>query len=158
MIEERTKKLEKELKYLVEEEIQKELKNSEEMLKNENISINDIAKEIYLKRGLDLSKIKTNIFYSITDAINDLVNSFKEKTKETKRKMIIEIIYTVIILLLIKIPFNLVRDIGYDYIEILSTKSIYFTLWNLIFLLIYTITFVCAMLVFIKNFIKKYSK
>ena len=34
--------------------------------------------------------------------------------------MVVEIIYIVVILLLLKIPFDLVRDIGYDYLELLS--------------------------------------
>ena len=70
--------------------------------------------------------------------------------------MIIDIVYFVILLLLIKIPFDLVRDIGYEYLEMLSTNNTLYTLWNLAFLLIYTITLICTAIVLIKNFNSKY--
>ena len=57
-----------------------------------------------------------------------------------------------------KIPFDLIRDIGYEYIELISNNSILITTWNLVFLLLYTITIICVAIVLIRNFNKKYVK
>ena len=70
--------------------------------------------------------------------------------------MIVEIIYMVILLILIKVPFDLVSDIGLDYIEIFSTNNVLRVLWQLAFMLLYTVTLVCTLLVLLRNFNKKY--
>ena len=85
------------------------------------------------------------------------MNIFKTKDSKTKRKMLVEIIYIILLLLLLKIPFDLVRDIGYDYIELLSTNNLYYNLWNIAFLVLYTITIFCTFLVLLKNFNNKYK-
>ena len=72
--------------------------------------------------------------------------------------MVIDIVYLVLLIILLKIPFDLVRDIGYEYIEMLSTNNLFYTLWNLAFLLIYTITIICAFVVLVRNFNNKYNK
>ena len=71
--------------------------------------------------------------------------------------MYLEIVYIVLLLILMKIPFDLVRDIGYEYIELLTTNSLFYTLWNFAFLLLYTITLICSVIVLIRNFNKKYK-
>lgn len=154
---ERIKKLRNELKYLLDTEIEQEIIENDLKLNTEEVDIKELAKSIYLKRGLDIKKIKKNFFGDLVDSITEMGTLFKEKNKSTKRKMIVELIYIGILLLLIKIPFDLVRDIGYEYIEIITTKTIYFNLWNILFLIIYTITILCTLIVFIRNFINKYK-
>jgi len=156
MREEKIKILERELKYLTEDERKKELELNKNKLENENIDIKEIVNEIYLNRGLDISKIKKGIFESFGDSLNEMISLFKNKDKKIRNKMIVEIFYMIILLVLIKIPFDLVRDIGYEYIELFSTNSIISILWNLSFLVLYTITIVCSFIVFVKNFNKKY--
>lgn len=158
MKEERIKKLEVELKYLLDEEKKKEIANHETMIDTNNVSIKEIAKDIYAKRGIDYSKLNKGFFNNFVNTISDLSTVFKNKDSATKKKMIIEIIYIIILLLLIKIPFDLVKDIGYDYIEMLSTNGLYYNLWNLAFLLLYTVTIICTFIVLIRNFNNKYSK
>ena len=72
--------------------------------------------------------------------------------------MILELIYILLIVILLKIPFDLVNDIGYEYIEILSTKQLYYNLWNIGFLILYTITFIATAIVLLRNFNEKYNK
>lgn len=153
MKEERIKKLRKELIYLVEPEIDKEINANILNLENDNVDIKKIAKEIYLKRGVDITKIK----HSFIDDLNDLTYLFKNKDKNIKKKMYIEIFYIIILIVLMKIPIDLVRDIGYEYIEMLSSELIYYNLWNLAFLIIYTVIVICALIIFIRNFNSKYK-
>lgn len=58
------------------------------------------------------------------NSIENISNTFQDIDKQVRKKMIVDIILMVIILLLVKIPFNLIRDIGYDYIELLFKKHI----------------------------------
>ena len=157
MKEENIKKLNNELKFLTENERQKEITNYSIALESNNANIKAIAQEIYLKRGIDYTKLNKGFFNNITNTITDLSNIFKNKDSKVKGKMIVEIIYIVLILLLLKIPFDLVRDVGYDYIALLSTNNIYYVLWNALFLVLYTITIFCTFIVLIRNFNNKYK-
>ena len=152
MIDEKINKLKRELRFLVPSEITKEITKNKKRLKTK--SVKEVAKDVYLKRGIDYTKINNNII----NLIENISNTFQGIDKQTRKKMIIDIICMVLILLLVKIPFNLVRDIGYDYIEILSKNTLLYNLWNLLFLILYTITFLCAFILFIKNINTKYHK
>ncbi len=151
MKEDKLKKLAEELKYLKEEERQKELESCNI---ESNLNVKELAKEIYDKRGIDYSKLNTGLFNNIGDSINEFATIFKNS--DAKGKMVLDILYMVILVVFIKVPFDLVRDVGYDYIELLSTNNVYYKLWNLLFLIIYTIVLICTLIVLIKNFIKKY--
>lgn len=157
MKEERKKKLASELKYLLKEERDKELIKYEQKLADENVNIKELAHEIYRQRGIDDQKLNKNFFNNLADTLNDLSKSFKNKDSKMRNKMIVELIYIVLILALIKLPFDLIRDIGYDYLKILTTNHVIEVLWNLGFLALYTITLICAFILFIKNFNKKYN-
>lgn len=156
MKEERIKKLEEELKYLVVEEVKKEIVANEQKLKDETIPVQEIAKDIYLKRGLDITKVKDSFLNNLIYTIGEVFNVFKGKDSKVRNKMLLELIYVLLLVVLMKIPFDLVRDIGYEYIELLTTSSLFNTLWNLAFLMIYTITILCTLVVCLRNFNKKY--
>lgn len=157
-MDEKIKKLEKELKYLTNTAIKEEIDANKQKLENNDINIKLLADEIYLKRGVDISKLNRNLTGNLINDLNSAFNGFKDKDKKIKNKMILDIVYLVILIILIKIPVDLVRDIGYDYIELLSTSSLYYNLWNLAFLVIYTILAICTFIVLIKNFNNKYVK
>lgn len=153
-MEKKIKELEKELKYLTDKAIEEEINKNKNRLEQEEIK--DIVNDIYLSRGLDINKIKGNISNNVFSDLVAVLNGFRNKDKVTKKNMVIDIIFFILILILIKIPFDLVRDIGYEYVELISTNHTLYTLWNLAFLLIYTITLVCVAIVLIKNFNNKY--
>ena len=155
-MEENIKKLEKELRFLTDEARKEEIEKNKQLINNSKIK--ELARNIYISRGLDITKLKGSFTNNLMEELNNFFNSFKNKDKETKRKMIIDIIYLVLLIILLKIPFDLVRDIGYEYIEMLSTNNLLYTLWNLAFLLIYTITVICAFVVLVRNFNNKYNK
>ena len=157
-MEEKIKKLEKELKFLTKDALRKEIENNKIKLENKDANIKKIANDIYISRGLDVNKINTGIINNLINKINMFFNNFKEKDNITKRKMIIDIIYLIILIILLKIPFNLVRDIGFDYIEIISTNNLFKLLWDLAFLLLYTITAICTSIALLNNFNENYNK
>ena len=157
MNEEKLLKLSKELKYLLKSEREKELikcKNKE----YENSNVINVAREIYASRGIDYNKLHKDFFNNLVDTVTEFLNIFKGKDKKDKRNMIIEVVYMVILLILIKVPFDLVKDIGLDYIEIFSTNNVLRMLWQLAFMLLYTVTLICTLLVLLRNFNKKYRK
>lgn len=155
-MEEKIRLLEKELKYLKKEIIQEEIQKNKEKLK-ENISVKKIADDIYNSRGLDIDKLNRNITNNLINDLKFAFSEFKNKKTNIKIKMIVDLLFMVLILILFKIPFDLIRDIGYEYIEIISSNELYFIIWNLLFLVIYTVLILCAGFVLIKNFTKKYK-
>lgn len=157
MKEERIKKLKKELKYLIDEEINKEIIDNLSKLDDENINVRNLAEDIYLKRGLNITRLQKNHWSNLVDNFTDMVSLFKEKSKDTKKKMVIDIIYIVVFLILIKIPFDLIQDIGYEFIEVLSNNALLGKIWDLIFALLYTITVLCMFFVFLRNFNVKFK-
>ena len=157
MKENKINKLRSELKYLVEEERENEIKKISKKI-DENTDVKKIAQEIYLERGLDYQKLNANIFLRLINEITNVVEVFKNKNGKDKRKMILEIVYIVLLLILIKIPFNLVCDIGLEYINVISNNKVLNYIWNLAFLLLYTITIICTLIVLLRNFINKYNK
>ena len=154
MKEKRTKELKSKLQYLTEAEIKKELKNNKNNIADETKPVKDIAEEIYYKRGIDYNKINCNFI----NILASIPNTIKNKDKAVKCKMLVDIIYISLLLLLLKLPFNLVTDIGYDYLDLLCKNDLYYNMWGLLFLVLYTITFICILLIFIRNFKIKYSK
>lgn len=156
MKEENIKNLRKELVYLLDEEVNKELVNYDNRLDGK-VNIQDIAKEIYLKRGINYQKIKKGFFEKLMDTMENFSNSFKNKESATKKKMVIDIVLSTLLLIFLKVPFDFVRDVSYDYIKVLSTNNTYYVLWQLLFLLIYTIVLVCALIVYMRGFSKKYQ-
>lgn len=154
----REEKLFKELKYLKNDIRNSEMESAKEKLDNPKIPIKEIAIEVYDRRGIDYNKLEKGSFNNIETLVSDFSNSFKGKDKKTTRKMILELIYILLIVILLKIPFDLVNDIGYEYIEILSTKQLYYNLWNIGFLILYTITFIATAIVLLRNFNEKYNK
>lgn len=153
-MEKKIKELEKELQYLTDKAKEEEINKNKSRLDQEEIK--DIVNDIYLSRGLDIKKLKGNISNNVFNDLVAVLNGFRNKDKATKKNMVIDIIFLILILILIKIPFDLARDIGYEYVELISTNNTLYTLWNLAFLLIYTITLICVAIVLIKNFNNKY--
>ncbi len=156
MKEENIKKLDKELRYLIKEERVKEINNYDLVLTNDKPDIKKIAQEIYLRRGIDYKKLNKGIFNNLMETITEFGTLFKSKKSDVKGKMIRDIFIMVLLLVLLKIPFDFVRDIGFDYIDVLTTNNTFYTIWNLAFLVLYTIVFVCTFIVLIRNFNNKY--
>lgn len=156
MKEKRIKELRLELKYLEKDVIDEEIKKHNKELEKDNVK--DIARMIYHERGIDYNLINRNIFNRLIYEISSFVNLFQNNDKKIRKRMIIEVLYILLILILIRIPFMLVEDICFDYINLLTTKGIVIKLIHLLFLVIYTITIICSFIVLNRTFIKKYIK
>ena len=157
MTDERINKLRSKLKYLEDSEIEKEIKANSDSLKTDK-DIEKIAKEIYQKRGINYQKINNNILNNFIYGIQQFVNIYKEKDKKTRRLMIFDLIYMLVLLILIKIPFILVKDISYEYITLLISNQIISKLWDLLFLIVYTVTVICTFIVLMNSFNSKYVR
>lgn len=79
-----------------------------------------------------------------------MVKLFKPKDKSTKKSIIIDIIYMVLLIIFVKIPFDIMKDIGNEFIDIL-TNNLFSKLWDLRFTLLYLIA-VLSVLLFFKKF------
>jgi len=156
-MDENFKMLEKELKYLTDDARNLELKSKEDILKNGLINVSELANKIYLDRGLDIEKIKSNTANHFINDLSLLFSNFSKKEKRIKRNIIIDFVYLIILIVLTKIPFDLVRDIGLEYIEIINNNTSFIAIWNLIFLIFYTIIAICIFIALIKNIVNKYK-
>lgn len=157
MKDEKVKKLKEELKYLFDAEIDVEIQKNKAKLEIADVDIKALAREIYNQRGLDVTKLKSGFLENLTMTITDLTNIFKDKDKNIKKKMVIDLILNILLLLLLKIPFDFVRDIGADYISAIANNQVVYNVWSLAFLLIYTLTLICTFIVLIKGFNRKYK-
>lgn len=157
MKDEKVKKLKEELKYLLDAEIDVEIQKNKAKLEIADVDIKALAREIYNQRGLDATKLKSGFLENLTMTITDLTNIFKDKDKNIKKKMVIDLILNILLLLLLKIPFDFVRDIGADYISAIANNQVVYNVWSLAFLLIYTLTLICTFIVLIKGFNRKYK-
>ncbi len=156
-MEEKEKNLIKRLKYLTKDAINEEITLNKDALSQDNVDIKRLANEIYLKRGLDVSKLNTNVTGNLINDITLAFNIFKGKEKSIKRKMIMDLIFLVIVIIFAKIPIDFVRDITYDYVSLATTNDLYYTLWHLGALLLYTLVAICIFIVFIRYFNNKYN-
>lgn len=153
-MEDKIKKLEKELKYLTKDAIIEEVNKNKDRLVKEDVRV--IANDIYLSRGLDITKLKRNVTSNLISDLGLVFNNFKNKDKKIKNSMIIDIVFDILLLILLKIPFDLVRDLGYEYFDILALNETYYILYNLGCLLLYTVVLICTTIVVIKYFNNKY--
>ena len=75
-MEDKIKELEKELKYLTNDAIKEEVAMNKNRLKKENVRV--IANDIYLNRGLDVTKLKRNITSNLINDFGTAFSGFKE--------------------------------------------------------------------------------
>lgn len=137
------KELKYQLRYLNKEAQEEELKNYEN-LQDCNLKAEDIANEIYKKRGLNLKVRKKTSFL---DSVSIIIEEIKSKDKKILIDLLLFFLYMFVLIILIKIPFIYVRDIISSIFSVIGSNDIIYTIWNLLFELLYAIT---AILIFIK--------
>ena len=137
------KELKYQLRYLNKEAQEEEIKNYEN-LQDYNLKAEDIANEIYKKRGLNLKVRKKTSFL---DSVSIIIEEIKSKDKKIVIDLVLFFLYMFVLIILIKIPFIYVRDIISSIFSVIGSNDIIYTIWNLLFELLYAIT---AILIFIK--------
>ncbi len=125
----------------------------EELKEYENLSSYDLdpiteANKIYNKRGI-VYTVKENI--SLFNAASILTNKLQSQDKESIKNILLFFLYLIFLLIIIKIPFIYVRDIISNmFSNFLQTENLY-SIWYLIFELLYAITTILIFIRLIKN-------
>ena len=147
------KELKYQLRYLSKEAMEEELKNYEN-IDNYDLKPEEIANNIYQKRGLNIKVTKKTSFL---DSVSIIIDAIRKKDKKIITDVILFFLYVFILIILIKIPFIYIRDILSSIFSILTTNNILYTIWNLAFELLYAITAILIFIRFIKNKAKDYE-
>ncbi len=141
------KELNRHLGKLTDEAKKEELKNYNN-LKNYDLNPVEEANKIYQKRGL---KYTVNKNIKLLDAASILIDELRSNNKEKTINVILFFLYLIILLILIKIPFIYVRDIIASLFNPVFINNNYYTLWNLLFEILYAITTIIVFINLIKN-------
>lgn len=89
------------------------------------------------------------------EKIDSKIRKFKSKESAVRKKIIGEIALDILILLLLKLPFDLIRDFGYD--RSLKLRTDYYDIWNNGIFIVYIIVLIGAFIYFVKYINKKYD-
>ena len=156
MKEENVKRLENELRFLEDDAWKSEIEKYSAVLANDKVDTKKLAMEIYQSRGINYQKLNKGFFNTLMETITEFGTLFKNKSGNIRGKMFLEMLVMVLLLVFLKVPFDFVRDLGFDYIELLTNNNILYVIWNLVFLFLYTIVFICTLIVLMRNFNSKY--
>ncbi len=137
------KELEKNLKYLNQESKKEELEKYQN-LEDYNLDPVKVANDIYLSKGLTF---KINPKTKFLDSLNIIANTLR-KGKEETLNILLFFLWLLFLIIMIKVPFILVSDLISSLFINLNDSETLFTIYNLIFDLLYVIT---ALIIAIKQ-------
>ena len=140
------KKLNYYLRYLKKSDRELELQKYSNL--NKDTDLVELANKIYAEKGLKTRILKD---ISFTDAIGIMIDKIKLKDKNISKKIILFILYILLLIIVIKIPFIYVRDITLNLFNEFFNSELKITIWNLIFEGLYAVTTI----VIIINVMKK---
>ena len=143
------KELKYQLRYLTKEALEEELKNNQDY----NSPPEDIANNIYQKRGLNIKVARKSSFL---DSVATIIEAFKDKKNISN--LLGFFLYVFLLIILIKIPFSLIRDMISTIFNVFFSNEIISTIWDLTFELLYAITAILIFIKFIKNKAQEYEK
>ena len=143
------KELKYQLRYLTKEALEEELKNNHDY----NSPPEDIANNIYQKRGLNIKVARKSSFL---DSVATIIEAFKDKKNISN--LLGFFLYVFLLIILIKIPFSLIRDMISTIFNVFFSNEIISTIWDLTFELLYAITAILIFIKFIKNKAQEYEK
>ena len=147
------KELKYQLRYLNNETKEEELKNYKNF-QEYNLKPEEEANKIYQKRGLNIKVTKKTSFL---DSVSTIIDIIKTKNKKSILDIFLFFIYMFILIILIKIPFIYVRDTISTIFGVLVTNNILYTIWNLVFELLYALTAILIFIKMIKNKAKDFE-
>lgn len=134
--EEFLKKLEKNLKVLTPQERKEEL-NYYEAQEEFNYDPVEEANKIYERRKM-YKYIKKPI--KLLDAATTITNELQKKDKEGTKNILLFFLITILIIIIIKVPFIYLRDMVSNLFNDIFQKDNAYTLWYFIIEIIYAIT------------------
>lgn len=162
--------LEKKLCYLVDnvrkEEINKyesvidnyvNMGQSEENAINSFGDPNDLVKAIYLSHGLDYKKLFTSNISGkgIKQAFKGFYSDISGGNKTKMKSAILYFLYIILLIVLLKIVFIFVRDLGGQFFTDLFENKTFYKIYDISFEILYILV---ATLVFFKLFTKKFNQ
>ena len=89
------------------------------------------------------------------NVFKNIIENYKKKDANIKKKIKMDLIIDLIIIIFLKAPFDLVRDFGYDKSAQLRTD--YYYIWNNAILAIYIIALIIVIIFFVRKIRKKYG-
>lgn len=161
--------LEEKLYYLVDNVRSEEIKKYESVIDNytnmgqaEEVAIasfgepEDLVKAIYLSHGLDYKKLSTG-----NTSLKGVKGSFKNfytiitgNDKKKVRNAILSFLYIILLIILLKIVFIFIRDMGSQIFSDMFTNRTFSKVYDISFEVLYVLV---AIIVFFKMFTKKFS-
>jgi len=116
----------------------------------------DLVSAIYLSHGLDYKKIYSGKVSGkgFIGALKNFYNLLTNKDKKKAGNALLYFLYLVLLVILLKIVFIFVRDMGLQIFDDITTNSVVDRIYSISFNVIYI---VCAILLFTKLFIKKFK-
>lgn len=157
------------LYYLVESEREKEINKYSSVIDNyvnmgqsETDAVNslgnleDLVLSIYLSHGLDYKKIYSGKVSGkgFLVALKNFYSLLTNKDKKKAGNALLYFIYLILLVILLKVVFIFIRDIGLQIFDEIITNSIVDRVYSITFNVIYV---ACAILLFVKLFIKKFK-
>ncbi len=128
--------------------IRKEELKAYENLTDYNLDPINEANIIYNKRGINYTVTEK---ISLMNAASILTNKLQSKDKDAIKSILLFFLYLLFLLIVIKIPFIYVRDIISNmFAEFLQINNLY-SIWYLIFEILYAITTIIIFIKLIKN-------
>lgn len=147
------KELKYQLRYLNKDTLEEEIQKYEN-LQDYNLKPEEVANNIYQKRGLNIKVTKKTSFL---DSVSIIIDVIKRKDKKIIIDLLLFFLYIFLLIILIKIPFIYIRDMVSTIFNVLVTNEILSTIWNLSFELLYALTAILIFIKFIKNKAKDYE-
>lgn len=161
--------LNRKLDYLVENEKSKEVEKYVSVVDNyinmgqteeDAISslgnIDDLVTAIYLSHGLDYKKLYTGKVSGkgFIGSLKNFYNIITNKDRKAAGSALLYFLYLILLIILLKVVFIFVRDIGLQVFDEISSNSIIDRIYSITFNVLYI---ACAILLFIKLFTKRFK-
>ena len=153
------KEIEARLDILTEEARRSEI-SALEKNNNPNINVDIVVSNILKRRGIDESKVSkktgivTKTFDTLFKTVNNVVEAMDNNTAKQNAKIILDILLLILVVILLKIPFEFVCDLG-EQVMVDFVHPRVLDIWNVAFEIIYVIV---AVVVFINIFNRWFSK
>lgn len=116
----------------------------------------DLVKAIYLSHGLDYKKVFTGNLSvkGVKGSFKNFYSQISGNDKKKAKSAILSFLYIIILIILLKIVFIFVRDMGSQFLSDLFSNKIFSKVYYVSFEVLYILV---AIIIFFKMFTKKFN-
>ena len=120
-------------------------------------NVDDLVTAIYLSHGLDYKKVYSGKVSgkSLISSFKNFFNEITHKERKVAFNAILYFIYIIFLIILLNIVFIFVRDIGLEVFSDITKYPVVEKIYSVTFNVLYA---VCAIILFIKLFTKRFNK